>query len=92
VSRTQQQSFLGGFLFALPAILLSGVATPIRSMPGWLQAVTYLNPVRYYVEILRANLLKGAGVADLWPRMLALLAFGVVIMVAATLRFHKRID
>ncbi|HEX9243408.1 MAG TPA: ABC transporter permease, partial [Anaeromyxobacter sp.] len=48
LSATQQQSFLGGFLFVLPAILLSGVVTPIRAMPDWLRAVTYLNPVRYY--------------------------------------------
>jgi ABC-2 type transport system permease protein len=91
VSRTQQQSFLGGFLFAMPAILLSGVMTPIRSMPGWLQAVTYLNPLRYYVEILRASLLKGAGLDDLWPRLLVLLAFGVVLLATASLRFRKRV-
>jgi ABC-2 type transport system permease protein len=49
VSRTQQQAFLAGFLFAMPAILLSGVMTPIRAMPLWLQVVTYFNPVRYYI-------------------------------------------
>ena len=91
VSKTQQQAFLGGFLFAMPAILLSGVMTPIRSMPLWLQAVTYLNPLRYYVEAMRANLLKGAGFADLWTQLVALLVFGVGILLVATLRFRKRV-
>jgi ABC-2 type transport system permease protein len=91
VSRTQQQAFLAGFLFAMPAILLSGVMTPIRAMPSWLQAVTYFNPVRYYAEVLRALLLKGAGLADLWWRLLALLGFGLALLTIASLRFHKRV-
>jgi ABC-2 type transport system permease protein len=91
VSTTQQQSFLGGFLFILPAILLSGVMTPIRSMPGWLQAVTYLNPVRYYAEVMRTTLLKGAGFGDLWFQLVALLVLGGGILAIATLRFQKRL-
>ena len=91
LSTTQQQSFLGGFLFILPAILLSGVMTPIRSMPGWLQAVTYLNPVRYYAEVMRTTLLKGAGFGDLWFQLAALLVLGGAILATATLRFQKRL-
>ncbi len=91
LSSTQQQSFLGGFLFAMPAILLSGVMTPIRAMPGWLQAITYANPVRYYVEVMRATLLRGAGFGDQWPQLLALLVLGGALLATATLRFHKRI-
>ena len=90
VSSNQQQSFLGGFLFALPAILLSGVMTPIRAMPVWLQAVTYLNPLRYFAELVRAILLKGAGLGDVAFQVLALLAFGAAILGLATARFHKR--
>jgi ABC-2 type transport system permease protein len=90
VSKTQQQSFLAGFLFIIPAILLSGVMTPVLAMPSWLRAVTYANPVRYYIEIMRATLLKGAGFADLWWRLLALFAIGCAILIFATLRFHKR--
>jgi ABC-2 type transport system permease protein len=90
LSRTQQQSFLGGFLFLMPAILLSGVMTPIRGMPEWLQTITYVNPVRYYAEVMRGALLKAAGFADLWPQLAALTAFGVTILTIATLRFHKR--
>jgi ABC-2 type transport system permease protein len=90
LSGTQQQSFLGGFLFMMPAILLSGVMTPIRGMPEWLQTITYVNPVRYYAEVMRGALLKAAGFADLWPQLAALTAFGVTILTIATLRFHKR--
>jgi len=91
VSRTQQQAFLAGFLFAMPAVLLSGVMTPIRAMPLWLQFITYFNPVRYYVEVLRAVLLKGAGFVDIWWRLLALLGFGLALLIIASLRFHKRV-
>jgi ABC-2 type transport system permease protein len=90
LSKTQQQSFLGGFLFAMPAILLSGVMTPIRAMPDWLRALTLLNPVRYYVEVMRTTLLRGAGFAEQWPQLLALLVLGAAILAIATLRFHKR--
>ncbi len=91
LSTTQQQSFLGGFLFVLPAILLSGVVTPIRAMPGWLRAITWVNPVRYYAEVMRTTLLRGGGFAELWPQLLALAALGGAILFAATRRFHERI-
>ena len=91
VSATQQQSFLGGFRFAIPAILLSGVMTPIRSMPASLQALTYLNPVRYFAEVLRGNLMRGAGFADLWFQLVALLVLGAGILGLAAARFRKRL-
>jgi ABC-2 type transport system permease protein len=91
LSATQQQSFLGGFLFMLPAILLSGVVTPLRAMPGWLLAVTYLNPVRYYAEVMRTTLMRGAGFTELWPQLLALALLGGGVLVAATRRFRERI-
>ncbi len=92
VSRTQQQAFLAGFLFAMPAILLSGVMTPIRAMPTWLQIVTVFNPVRYYIEVLRAVLLKGATLLDIWWRLLALLGFGLGLLTISSLRFRKRLS
>ena len=92
LSSTQQQSFLGGFLFVMPAILLSGVMTPIRAMPGWLQAITCLNPVRYYAEVMRTTLLRGArlrrGLAAARSRSRSSAA---AILVAATRRFRERI-
>lgn len=91
VSRTQQQAFLGGFLFMLPAILLSGVMTPVRAMPEWLQTFTLLNPVRFYVDAMRSVLLKGAGFSDLSTQLFALTAFGVVIFGFSVIRFRRRL-
>ncbi len=91
LSATQQQSFLGGFLFVLPAVLLSGIMTPIHGMPAWLQAATWLNPLRYFQELVRANLMKGAGFRDVWPQLALLALFGAAIFTAATLRFRKRV-
>ena len=91
VSRTQQQAFLGGILFIMPAALLSGVMTPIRSMPGWLQAATWLNPLRFFAELCRGVLVRGAGLAELWVQLAALGAYGVLILALATLRFRRRL-
>ncbi len=92
VSRTQQQSFLGGFLVMMPAILLSGVMTPIASMPGWLAVFTWVNPVRFYVEASRAILLKGAGMADLRVQLSVLLAIGLTLITVSIVRFRKRLQ
>ena len=91
LSANQQQSFLGGFLFVMPAILLSGVVTPIRAMPPWLQVITWVNPVRYYADVMRTTLVRGAGFGELWPQLLALALLGGGVLVAATRRFHERI-
>jgi ABC-2 type transport system permease protein len=91
VSTNQQQAFLGGFLFAIPAIILSGVMTPIRAMPDWLRPLTLLNPVRWFVEVMRGVMLRGAGFGDLWVQLVALLAIGSAILVFAALRFRKRL-
>jgi ABC-2 type transport system permease protein len=91
VSATQQQSFLAGFLFIMPAVLLSGVVSPIRSMPGWLQALTLLNPVRHYAEVMRSCLLRGAGFADLAVPLGALALIGGAVFTAAVLRFRTRV-
>ena len=91
IARSQQQAFMAGFAFTLPAILLSGIMTPIRSMPTWLQPITYLNPVRYYGEVLRATLLKGATWAEMWPQLGLLVVFGVGLVSVASLRFRKQL-
>jgi ABC-2 type transport system permease protein len=61
-------------------------------MPLGVQYLSYLNPVRYLIEIVRGVFLKGTGIAVLWPQMLILLAYGSLILGASTLRFHKRLD
>lgn len=92
ISGTQQQAMMASFFFFLPSFMLSGFAFPIRNMPVAVQWLTYANPVRYFIEIVRGVFLKGVGVEILWPQMLALLAYGVLILVFSTLRFHKRLD
>lgn len=91
VSKSQQQAFLGAFLFMMPAMLLSGTFSPITSMPRWMQWMTYANPLRYYVTIIRGVLLRGAGLSDLLPESLALLVFGVAFITVASGRFRKRL-
>ncbi len=88
-SRSQQQAFLGGFLFMLPAALLSGILTPVTSMPRWLQPLTLANPLRHYAEVLRAVLLRGAGVRDVASQLAVLGVMGICVFVFASYRFRK---
>ena len=67
------------FFFLTPMIYLSGFTLPIENMPGWIQWVTYLIPLRYFLVIVRGIFLKGVGVDGLWPQLLALLACGVFV-------------
>jgi len=89
VSRTQQQAMLTMFLYFMPAVLLSGFLFPIANMPRAAQALTYLNPLRYYLVILRGIFLKGVGVRVLWPQMAALLLLGAATTAVAIRRFRK---
>jgi ABC-2 type transport system permease protein len=90
-SASQQQAMLGTFGFMLPAMLLSGFMSPISSMPSWLRPFTMLNPMRHYVEIMRACLVKGAGPHDLAQQMLALTVLGAGILAISVARFRKRL-
>ena len=92
ISRTQQQAMMTTFLFFQPAFLLSGFAFPIRNMPELVQPITYLNPVRYFMEIVRGIFLRGSGFAVLWPQMAALAVFGASMITLSALRFHKKLD
>ena len=92
IARTQQQAVMASFLFFQPSILLSGFATPIENMPQAFQYLTYLNPLRYFLIIVRGIFLKGVGFSVLWPEMAALFVLGVTIMTLSTLRFKKRLS
>lgn len=92
ISQTQQQAMMATFFFLMPAVLLSGFAFPIRNMPVVVQYLTYLNPLRYFLEIVRGIFLKGTGIAVLWPQMVSLLTFGLVVLSVSVLRFRKRLD
>lgn len=92
VSRTQQQSLLTMVFFVMPAFLLSGFMFPIANMPKLIQYVTYLNPLRYFLIIIRDIFLKGVGIEYLWDQMLALAIIGTVILSLSVLRFRKRVE
>ncbi len=92
ISMTQQQAMMLSFFFFLPAMLLSGFAFPIRNMPAAAQYLTYLNPLRYFMQIARDVFLKGVGIASVWQEVLALFIFGMAILSLSTLRFHKNLD
>lgn len=89
VSRTQQQAMMTAFFFMMPAILLSGFIYPIANMPLAVQALTYLNPLRYFLVIIRGVFLKGVGVHVLWPHMVALALLGTALLAVAAARFKK---
>lgn len=89
VSSTQQQAMMSTFFFYFPAVLLSGFMFPIANMPVVIQWLTYANPLRYFLVIIRGIFLKGVGPAILWPQMLVLLCMGVVTLWFASRRFKK---
>ncbi len=92
ISGTQQQAMMSSFFFFQPAFMLSGFAFPIRNMPEPVQWLTYINPVRYFMEVVRGIFLKGSGISVLWPQLLIMTIFGAAILVFSALRFHKRLD
>jgi ABC-2 type transport system permease protein len=89
VSNTTQEAFMTMFMFFLPALILSGFFFPIESMPVLFQYITLGNPVRYYVAVVRAIFLKGAGLTILWPQILVLWTMGAGILWFASTRFRK---
>jgi ABC-2 type transport system permease protein len=92
VCLTQQQAFATNFLIMFPAFILSGFSFPIFTMPVFMQWLAYINPMSYYLIIIRGTFLKGVGLNVLWPQMLALAALGVALLTASVLRFRKSLD
>ncbi len=92
VSNTQQQAMMLSFFFSFPTIQLSGFAFPIANMPTVVQWISYLNPMRYFLEIVRAVFLKGVGLEALYPQFLALAVLGVLILGLSSMRFRKRLE
>ena len=91
ISSTQQQAQISTFFFMMPAFILSGFAFPLENMPEWLQMITYANPLRYFLIIIRGVFLKGNGLDILWPEMLALAILGGLTILLSSLRFQKRL-
>jgi len=89
VSQTQQQAMMTTFFFFMPAVLLSGFMFPIANMPVVVQWLTYFNPMRYAMVILRGIFLKGVGMNILWPQIAALAVMGAATLGLASRRFRK---
>lgn len=91
VARTQQQALMGGFFFLLPALLLSGFLTPVEAMPDWIRPITWLSPIRFFIEVVRGSLLRGATFTDLLPHLGMLALLGASFLLLATVRFRRQI-
>jgi ABC-2 type transport system permease protein len=92
VSTTQQQAMFFAWFFSLFTIMTSGFFTPIENMPRVVQYLTLLNPMRYFMKVIRGIMMKGAGVGALYPEILAMVAFSAIIFTISWVRFSKRID
>ena len=92
VCSTQQQAFATNFFVINPLFTLSGFSFPISSMPAFMQWLSIINPMTYYLVVIRGTFLKGVGLAVLWPQMLALAALGVALLAMSVLRFRKSLD
>lgn len=92
LSRTQQQAFALNFFLVNPLFILSGFAFPIAAMPPVLQWFTVINPLRYFLVVIRAVFLKGVGVEVLWPDLAAMAMLAVAMLGVSVLRFRKSLD
>jgi ABC-2 type transport system permease protein len=91
IAETQQVAFQAAVLVSfLPTLMLSGFIFPISSMPGFLQAVTYVVPARYFLVALRGIVLKGTGVDVVWPQLAALSAFAALVLALASVRLRRQ--
>jgi ABC-2 type transport system permease protein len=91
-SKSAQQAQLTAFFINPPLASLSGALNPVEAMPAWLQPLTILNPIHHFATIVRGSMLKGTGIATLWPNVLALLAFTLVLVALSIWRFRKQLS
>jgi ABC-2 type transport system permease protein len=91
VTKTQQQAMFFAWFFLVFALLTSGFFTPIANMPQVVQYITYINPLRYFMTIMRGIIMKGASVDTLYPEIIAMVIFGAVIFSLSWMRYSKRV-
>lgn len=91
-SKTAQQAQLTAFFINPPLVALAGALTPVEAMPDWMQPLTVINPIHHFATITRSGLLKGAGMADLWPNFLGLTLFTLVLVSLSVWRFRKQLS
>ncbi len=92
LSRTQQQAFALNFFIVNPFFILSGFAFPIAAMPKVMQWFTWINPLRYFLVVIRAVFLKGVGIGVLWPDLAVMGLLGAGMFGLSVLRFRKSLD
>jgi ABC-2 type transport system permease protein len=93
IAKSQGQAMMiAQFFFFMPFIFLSGFTFPIANMPEWIQVLTYLIPLRYFLEIVRGIFLKGTDLSHLWPQTAALLGFGILILSLSVKRFRQTLE
>ena len=92
ITSTQQEAIIVAIFYNLPSIFLSGFIYPVAAMPRVLQFVSHAIPLRYYLIVVRGIVLKGVGMPALWPEVIALSIFAVVVITSAATRFKKRLD
>jgi ABC-2 type transport system permease protein len=92
LSRTQQQAILGAFVFMVPAVLLSGFASPIENMPDWLQWLTLANPVRHFLVIVKGLFLKDMPASEVVQSFWPLVLIALLTLSAATWLFRRRLE
>ena len=92
IANTQQEAFLTVMFTILPSVFLSGFFFPLEAMPPFLQFISYVIPLRYYMIIIRSLMIKGVGIAAIQNEIIGLAVLGVVIMGLAAVRFRKRLD
>ncbi|OGP52608.1 MAG: hypothetical protein A2Y65_08145 [Deltaproteobacteria bacterium RBG_13_52_11] len=92
ISRTQQQALMGVFLYTMPSILFSGFVFPIYNIPLIVRWIAYINPMTYFLVIVRAIFLKGVGITVLWPQLLFLALAGPILLGISVKQFRKKLD
>lgn len=92
ISRTQQQAMVSAFFFLMPAITFSGFGFPISSMPQAIQWLTYADPLRYFLIVIRGVYLKGLGLDVLWTQMIPMAVIAVLMLTISIFRFRKVLD
>ena len=90
-TKSTQQALMLSFFINPPMASLSGALTPVEAMPKWLQPVTLFNPIRHFAVIARGVMIKGAGLESLWPNLLALAVFALVLLTLSVMRFRKQL-
>ncbi|MEA3222008.1 MAG: ABC transporter permease [Thermodesulfobacteriota bacterium] len=92
ISRTQQQAMMTTFFYFMPSVLLSGFVFPVYNIPVLLRWIAYINPMTYFLVILRGMFLKGVGIEVLWPQILFLISMGSLLFIFSVKMFHRSLD